>query len=167
MLKDKLYPMSRLYHALHLRYWLLLGTWLAVIFVFSAQPTWTSSRPWMHVTLIRKSAHALEFALLTALVWKVLKYVEEHSLGLEKVARYRVWIAFLFPFLYAISDELHQYFVPHRKGKVTDVAIDAVGVLFAWMLLWLWERRQSLTPQKAYVRTQDRRGCQKSSRYGR
>ncbi len=31
--------------------------------------------------------------------------------------------------LYAISDEIHQLFVPGRSGKVTDVIIDSLGIL--------------------------------------
>ena len=36
---------------------------------------------------------------------------------------------------YAISDELHQHFVPGRVGSPLDVAIDAVGVV-AGVVLW-------------------------------
>jgi hypothetical protein len=63
-------------------------------------------------------------------------------------------------------DELLWYFVHYRKGKVTDMAVDAAGVLLAWMSLWLGGRRQSLAPQKVYVRIQDgREYWEKSSRY--
>lgn len=40
-------------------------------------------------------------------------------------------------------------------------------VLLNWMRLWLGGRQRSLTPQKAYVRIQNRRHWQKSSRYRR
>ena len=30
---------------------------------------------------------------------------------------------------YAVTDEVHQHFVPGRAGAAYDVAIDAVGVL--------------------------------------
>ena len=36
---------------------------------------------------------------------------------------------------YAISDEVHQLFVPGRVGSPLDVAIDSVGVA-AGVLLW-------------------------------
>ncbi|MEM3043787.1 MAG: VanZ family protein, partial [Thermoplasmata archaeon] len=35
----------------------------------------------------------------------------------------------LFIFLYAISDEVHQYFVPMREASVIDVLIDTAGGL--------------------------------------
>ena len=37
--------------------------------------------------------------------------------------------------LYAISDEVHQSFVPGRLGSPVDVAIDAIGVA-AGVVLW-------------------------------
>jgi VanZ family protein len=37
--------------------------------------------------------------------------------------------AFLTGVAYAITDEVHQAFVPGRHGAVYDVVIDAVGVL--------------------------------------
>jgi VanZ family protein len=32
---------------------------------------------------------------------------------------------------YAISDEIHQTFVPTRTGSLTDVFIDSVGIFLA------------------------------------
>ena len=61
-------------------------------------------------------------------------------------------------------DEWYQYFVLRRKGKVKDVATDAASIVLDWMRL-LWERQQSLTPQKVYVWIQNGRGYQRSSRY--
>ncbi len=40
---------------------------------------------------------------------------------------------------YAVSDELHQHFVPGRSGAALDVAYDAVGVV-AGVLLFRWLR---------------------------
>lgn len=57
--------------------------------------------------------------------------------------------------LYAITDEVHQRFVPGRSCQAADWAIDtagaALGLLCAGVLLWLWLRyrtkkaRQELT----------------------
>ncbi len=33
--------------------------------------------------------------------------------------------------LYAISDEIHQLFIPDRFGKATDVLIDSIGIILA------------------------------------
>lgn len=73
---------------------------------------------------IRKCAHASEYAVLGIFLTGAIfstkqKAAEEYkrSLGL----------AFAFTVLYAISDELHQYFVPGRACMWQDVVIDAVG----------------------------------------
>ncbi len=133
-------------------YWLAMTIWLAAIFVLSAQPTWTTSQAWMLITPIRKSAHVLEFAVLTGLVWKALKYVEERSAWFGKMARYRTWTASLLPLLYAISDEMHQYFVPNRQAQVMDVVIDTVGIFLALAVIELWQKkRRSLAPQKLFL----------------
>ena len=37
--------------------------------------------------------------------------------------------------LYAISDEIHQIFIPGRSAQITDVVIDAMGVLFGVLFI--------------------------------
>ena len=133
-------------------YGLAITIWLAAIFALSAQPTWTSSQAWMLITPIRKSAHALEFAVLTGLVWQALRYIEERSAWFGKMARYRTWTALLLPLLYAISDEMHQYFVPNRQAQVMDVLIDTVGIFLALAVIELLQKKQwSLAPQKLFL----------------
>lgn len=47
----------------------------------------------------------------------------------------RVWlIPLLIGFLYAVSDEIHQYFVPGRAMQARDVLIDTSGVLLG---IWI------------------------------
>lgn len=69
-------------------------------------------------TIVRKTAHVCEYALLGYLVYLLLK---EHGCG-------RPWLAFVICFAYAVTDEVHQYFVPGRTGSVTDVLIDSAGI---------------------------------------
>ena len=45
---------------------------------------------------------------------------------------------FIFTFIYGISDEFHQYFVPYRNASVFDLLIDGSGGLFGGLLCrWL------------------------------
>lgn len=50
----------------------------------------------------------------------------------------RAGLALALAVLYAVSDEIHQAFVPGRAGSPLDVAIDAVGVacgIAIWQLI--------------------------------
>ncbi|NUT56155.1 MAG: VanZ family protein [Thermoleophilia bacterium] len=104
-----------------LRLWAPVVVWAAVIFAFSAVPDLgTGLGTWDLV--LRKIAHACEFAVLGALLLRALRDGRA---------------AFAGGVLYAISDEVHQLFVPGRHGAALDVAIDSVGVLVG---LALWRR---------------------------
>ncbi len=110
-----------------LRAWLPVVAWAAVIFAFSSVPDLgTGLGGWDLV--LRKLAHAAEFAVLGALLAR---------------ATGRVGLAFAIGTLYAASDELHQSFVPGRLGSPLDVAIDAIGVV-AGVLLWQSVRARRL-----------------------
>jgi VanZ family protein len=101
------------------RVWLPVLAWAAVIFALSAIPDLgTGLGGWDLV--LRKIAHAAEYALLGALLVR---------------ATTRPRPAFALGVLYAVSDEIHQAFVPGRHGAPLDVAIDAVGVGIG-ILLW-------------------------------
>lgn len=70
--------------------------------------------------LVRKTAHATEYAILGVLACLCFYY--------HGISRYGV-LGLLLGVLYAISDEIHQIFVPGRSGQVTDVILDSCGVL--------------------------------------
>ena len=92
--------------------WLPVGAWAALIFTLSSIPDLgTGLGGWDLV--LRKLAHAAEYAVLGALLLRALD---------------RVAPAFWLGTAYAVSDELHQVFVPGREGSPLDVAIDAAGV---------------------------------------
>ena len=39
--------------------------------------------------------------------------------------------------IYAISDEIHQYFVPGRSCSIIDIGIDTLGILSGILLVWV------------------------------
>ncbi len=43
-------------------------------------------------------------------------------------------------FLYAISDELHQYFVPGRACRLLDIFIDTSGGAFFCLIYYLYNK---------------------------
>jgi VanZ family protein len=131
-------------------YWLVACFWPLIIFLLSAQPTLTSSQAWMQIFVIRKSAHLLEFALLTFLVWTVLAHLQRREEWFKRISAYHNSLSFILPLLYAISDEAHQYFVPSRKARIGDIIIDTLGILLALGLISLWQKRQVLLSSKQF-----------------
>jgi VanZ family protein len=99
--------------------WLLVFAWAALIFALSSVPDLgTGLGGWDLV--LRKIAHAAEYAVLGVLLLR---------------ATGRAGLAFAFGAAYAVSDEVHQSFVPGRLGSPVDVAIDAAGVAVGIVLL--------------------------------
>ena len=46
----------------------------------------------------------------------------------------------LFVFLYACSDEFHQYFIPGRSMAFKDVLIDTSGGILGYIIITLFEK---------------------------
>ena len=73
--------------------------------------------------MLRKLAHAAEYAVLAVLLLRALGSVAA------------AWLAAV---AYAVTDEVHQRFVSGRVGAPRDVLIDAAGAaagLLAWRVL--------------------------------
>ncbi len=97
--------------------WLPAIAWAALIFALSGIPTLTTGLGSWDVVL-RKIGHATEYAILAALLLRAVREVPAWALAV----------------VYAISDELHQHWIPGRAGKPLDVAIDATGALVGVLL---------------------------------
>lgn len=112
-----------------------LLVWMGAIFYLSAQPSLPQAPdPWWDV-LLKKGGHMAGYAVLAILWWRVL--VRRCS------RRCALGLAIVLSVLYAISDEVHQLYVPGRSGSVWDVGIDACGILLAAGLLRWWYRRRA------------------------
>jgi VanZ family protein len=99
--------------------WLPVVGWAGLIFTLSSIPSLsTGLGTWD--TVLRKCAHATEYAVLAALLLRALANAPA---------------AWLLTVAYAATDEWHQTFVRGRHGSPVDVAIDAAGALLgiaAW-----------------------------------
>ncbi len=130
----------------------LLVGWMGLIFLFSADsdsgetsggllemlvtllsalvgPIDPEARDGLHL-LLRKAAHFTEYAIL-ALLWTGV---------LPRGPRRLLW-ALALTTGYAVTDELHQAFVPNRGPSPIDVLIDASGAAAALTLFWLLKER--------------------------
>jgi VanZ family protein len=104
--------------------WLPALMMMLIIFSFSSQPS--SDLPnfnWAD-EIVKKGGHIVGYAMLALSYW--------YALRMQSGQR---WLAWLLSVLYALTDELHQSFVPGRYASIWDVLIfDNFGVVIS---LWL------------------------------
>jgi VanZ family protein len=105
--------MARVLRSQRFRAWAAVVAWAAVIFTLSSIPH-LSTGLGVWDTILRKLAHATEYAILGALLYRALRH---------EAAAFAAGVA------YAATDEVHQHFVRGRHASPVDVAIDAAGVL--------------------------------------
>jgi VanZ family protein len=104
--------------------------WMAVIFSLSSRSSLPLLLPGLPNWILRKVGHVVEYAILATLLWRAL-----HLVGHPKRPAVA---AFLIAVLYAVSDELHQTFVPGRHGTPLDVMIDTGGAMLGLAAVQLW-----------------------------
>ncbi|NLB42842.1 MAG: VanZ family protein [Clostridiales bacterium] len=132
--------------------WIFPISWMGVIFYFSHQPGLESAHVsgWMtrivdsiaHIfnintsdvdlhLLVRKGAHLTEYAILGILLFVALCFTRRRLLS-------STIIAFIIGAVYGVLDEFHQYYIPGRSCQISDMMIDASGVLLAVLLCSLY-----------------------------
>lgn len=85
--------------------------------------------------VVRKGAHLTEYAILTTFCFSM------GTVGLQKPWKSALPCAVLGSALFAITDEIHQSFVPSRGASPMDVLIDITGALIAAGLISIWHIR--------------------------
>lgn len=131
--------------------WIILILWMGIIFFMSHQPGEVSSSQSdlvlkifqfigvelndyfgeLATFIIRKAAHFSEYMILFLLAYNVSRYYKNKNIKLYLI---------IFVFLYACSDEFHQYFVPGRSMAFKDVLIDTSGGIFGYIIVSFLER---------------------------
>lgn len=139
--------------------WIAVAVWMAVIYFFSAQTgmisgdtsgsitRWLVERIYIGFnelpiieqesimatihTIVRKGAHFSEYAVLAVLVSNAIRVYTPKIL-------FKWLIPIGFSAVYALTDEIHQYFVPERACRLFDVAIDTLGAVFGTALFILF-----------------------------
>lgn len=102
---------------------------MALLFYLSSLPQLPGPKEILTIQVIRKTGHALVFAMLCALNRRALRKTRPQ---LTHLARW----AWMLTVLYAAFDEIHQGTVPGRTAALTDVLIDALGATLAAILPW-------------------------------
>lgn len=78
--------------------------------------------------IIRKLAHFSIYTLVGVLMMSLMNTYNIKGTN-------RIYISLIVGFIYACSDEFHQFFVPERSAMPTDVLIDTLGVSFGIALV--------------------------------
>jgi len=135
------------------KYWLPILLWMLLIYagsgnLLSSQQTSRFLKPLIHwlfpslpeasvnraVGMIRKGGHMAEYGVLALLIWRARRRPAKSE------ARLWVWRdagwALALATTYAVTDELHQAFIPSRTGSGWDVLLDAGGAAAGLLLLW-------------------------------
>lgn len=136
---------------------MLLIIWMITIFAFSHEPSSESSgtsgntiRAILNLVpgfkqmeeteqqklieqlqpIVRKLAH---FSIYTIGGILFSLNINEYTLTEKK----KFIFSCLAGFVYSITDEIHQMFIPGRAGMVIDVVIDTIGVVLGVALVWV------------------------------
>lgn len=86
---------------------------MGLIFYLSSGQTTSITGTSTERFLILKTFHLIEYAILFLLIYYAL---------------FKINISVFYSYVYAISDEFHQSFVPGRGSKFSDTLIDLVGI---------------------------------------
>jgi VanZ family protein len=95
------------------------------------------------VELFGKPGHVIEYALLGAAAANAFIWTRKPSMML-------FILIFIGSEFYALSDEIHQIFVPGRAFDIPDLFIDGTGILLGistyWLVRWLYARKGKSQP---------------------
>lgn len=80
--------------------------------------------------IVRKSAHMFSYAMLSIFVFMSMY---DLKVDFKKLCIKSIVIAFI----YAITDEIHQFFIPGRSCELRDVLIDTSGAILAMFVVYL------------------------------
>ncbi|MCR1953092.1 MULTISPECIES: VanZ family protein [Clostridium] len=126
--------------------WAMLIVWMGIIFFMSHQPGEVSSSQSelvlkifsffgielnqyfgeLATLVVRKTAHFSEYLILFLFAYNVSKFY-------FTTKRARLY-SIIFVFLYASTDEFHQYFIPGRNMAFKDVLIDTSGGAIGYLI---------------------------------
>ena len=120
-----------------LRLWLPVIAWAAVIFYLSAVPDLKTGFEFDFI--LRKISHVVEYLIFVFFLYRAF------AGSFDGIAAARL---FIYPsaisFLYSITDELHQSFVPGRSCSFRDVLIDTIAVFVFYIINILVLRKKRI-----------------------
>ena len=130
---------------------ILVIVWMIVIFIMSSfDASISADQSNIIVDIISKLFNVTDITNLTIIVRKVAHFMEYFILGLLLINLFRnnkkVYLyTMVIGGIYAISDEIHQLFVPGRSCDIKDVIIDTFGIVFSIIIIFAYK---NLTKRK-------------------
>ena len=115
--------------------WLPPVIWAGVIFAFSSLPQVSFSQFILWDFLAKKAAHLSEYAILYVLIFRA--------------CRGRWAPSYFLLAAFALSDELHQKFVPGRTSSPLDIGFDLIGASIASYIIWKLGQIRRKTQKKS------------------
>jgi VanZ family protein len=112
-------------------HWLPPFCWALLIFDLSSHSFADSTLPFNHFD---KLIHAGIYGILCFLFYRA--FLQMQTIWWKEKA---VTLSLLFSILYAISDEIHQMFVPMRTPDMMDILADSMGA--GLFLIGVWSIR--------------------------
>ena len=110
------------------------------------QGIWPIDRQTM-VFIVRKGAHFTEYTILGGfLVPAVTEWMAVDKTPVPDSVRIIRIISWLVGTLYAVTDEIHQFYVPGRSCELRDIGIDSCGVLAGVLVVSLLMRSKERRP---------------------
>lgn len=119
-----------------LKTWLPTALWAVLIFTLSSIPSLKASDNPILQEAINTTAHFAEYFILSILLTRSLVRNNEPS---------PLQLSSSLSLLFALSDEIHQFFVPGRMFDTKDILIDALGIVVA--SLWLRRKHRTIIPK--------------------
>ena len=107
--------------------WLPVVLWCLLIFYFSSIPNLKTSQNPFWDEIFRSFAHFLMYGVLFVLFFRALNF---------RVKKQEFWVPLILAWLYGLSDEAHQLFVPTRSFQVKDLLVDFSGVILGGLIVW-------------------------------
>ena len=104
--------------------------WLTAIFIQSSMSHLAA--PDLGFDMQDKFFHVIEYAILGYLLRRALLFQNNNF-----IRNNAGWLTIVFGALYAISDEIHQSFVPGRFAGADDVIADVIGVSLVVLIYFL------------------------------
>ncbi len=92
--------------------------------------------------LLKESLHLIEFGSLS-LLWVIALKANKQLNPKTNLA------AALVSILYALTDEIHQSFVPQRSATVIDFIKDLIGIILTWYMVNHFYLKSRLKKAKA------------------